>query len=67
MKIGFVLPSTDGECRCYKCGRLLAKIKAVNLFARIEIKCPRSRCGTLNVFDISKNEPSKKQRNPTRD
>lgn len=59
MRIGFVLPSADGECRCFRCGRLLAKIKAVNLFAKIEIKCPRSRCGALNTFEISKNENQK--------
>jgi len=54
MRIGFVLPTADGECRCIKCGRLLAKVKAVNLFARIEIKCPR--CKVANTFEISKNE-----------
>lgn len=56
MRLGFALPTVDGECRCIKCGRLLAKVKAVNLFARIEIKCPRGKCGTVNTFEISKND-----------
>ena len=54
MRLGFALPTVDGECRCRDCGKLLAKIKAVNLFARIEVKCPR--CKLVNTFEISKNE-----------
>ncbi|AUZ85777.1 Com family DNA-binding transcriptional regulator [Methylophaga nitratireducenticrescens] len=32
------------QCRCKRCGRLLAKAK----FERLEIKCPR--CKTLNIL-----------------
>lgn len=56
MKIGFSLPTIDGECRCIKCGRLLAKIKGVDKFAIIEIKCPRGKCGKVNTFEIRQNE-----------
>lgn len=57
MKLNFSLPSAEGECRCINCGRLLAKIKLVESFAKIEIKCPRGRCGTVNTFEIRKNRP----------
>jgi len=52
MKLNFTLPTLDGECRCLNCGRLLAKVKLVDSFARIEIKCPRGRCGMINTFEI---------------
>ncbi len=59
MRITFALPSTDGECRCIKCGRLLAKVKNVNMSARIEIKCTgyhdKKLCKTMNTFEITKN------------
>jgi len=55
MRIGFSLPTIDGECRCIKCGRLLAIVKGVETFAKIEIKCPRGKCGKINTFEIRKN------------
>jgi len=61
MRIGFVSPDTDGECRCQECQKLLAKIKDVGEFAIVEIKCTRAHCGLLNTFEIRKNV------HPTRD
>lgn len=49
-------PNTDGECRCQKCQKLLAKIKEVDKLAIIEIKCTRAHCGLVNTFRIKKNE-----------
>lgn len=46
---------TDGECRCKNCGKLLAKIKSVDKCMVIEIKCNRSKCGLVNIFEVRKN------------
>lgn len=56
MHINFISPNTDGECRCQKCQKLLAKIKEVDKLAIIEIKCTRAHCGLVNTFKIKKNE-----------
>ena len=56
MRIDLISPDTDGECRCQKCQKLLAKIKGVGGFALIEIKCNRAHCGLINTFEIRKNE-----------
>jgi len=58
MKIGFSLPTIDGECRCIKCGQLLAKVKDGTTFAIIEIKCSRGKCNKVNTFEIRQNENS---------
>jgi phage FluMu protein Com len=55
MHITFRPKKTDGECRCKKCGKLLARIKKVDKYTSIEIKCTRSHCKTLNVFEINLN------------
>lgn len=56
MQLRLVHPARANECRCYRCNKLLAKIKSVDKLAFIEIKCTRARCGALNVFKIEKNE-----------
>ena len=53
--LNFVPKTSDGECRCKKCGRLLAKIKSVNDFMVIEIKCPKPHCKLVNTFEVSRN------------
>ena len=56
MRLSFGLSDGDGECRCKKCGKMLCKIKTVEYFACIEIKCTRPHCKTLNTFEIIKNK-----------
>lgn len=55
MRIGFIPSGADGECRCQKCRKLLAKVKGVGGLAIIEIKCTRAHCGLINTFEIRKN------------
>jgi len=55
VRIDFVPRHTDGECRCKNCKKLLAKIKSVDKFMVIEIKCNRSNCGLINTFEVSRN------------
>jgi len=55
MQITFIPKETDGECRCEKCGKLLAKIKYVDKSMVVEIKCTRAHCGLLNLFEVSLN------------
>ena len=55
MRIDLISSDADGECRCQKCQKLLAKIKNVGGFALIEIKCTRAHCGLINIFEIKKN------------
>jgi phage FluMu protein Com len=55
MQIIFIPKSSDGECRCNKCGKLLAKIKEVDKFMVVEIKCTRAHCGSMNTFEVSLN------------
>ena len=62
MRIEFIPTSTDGECRCQKCKKLLAKIKNVDSFASIEIKCTRAHCGLVNTFEIRRNKPLKNEK-----
>ncbi len=60
MQIKFGSP-LQNECRCYQCGKMLAKIKEVTSIAIIEILCVRGlghgkgKCNTLNVFKIKRN------------
>ena len=56
MRLSFGLSDGDGECLCKKCGSMLGKIKLVDRFAIIEIKCTKSHCKTLNTFEITKNK-----------
>jgi len=63
MRIDLISSDADGECRCQKCQKLLAKIKDIGKFAIIEIKCNRAHCGLLNTFEIRKNEyPARDQK-----
>lgn len=55
IKIDFVPKNTDGECRCKKCKKLLAKIKNVDKYMVLEIKCTRARCGLINTFEVRRN------------
>ena len=55
IKLNFVPQQTDGECRCKRCKKLLAKIKSVDNHMMIEIKCTRAHCGLVNTFEVSKN------------
>ena len=56
MRLNFGSSDSDGECRCKKCNKMLCKIKMVEHFAIIEIKCTRPHCKTLNIFEIIKNK-----------
>lgn len=55
MSLNFLSKQTDGECRCRDCKKLLAKIKDVDKFMVLEIKCTRSNCGLINTFEIRRN------------
>jgi phage FluMu protein Com len=61
MQITFQPKSSDGECRCRKCGKLLAKIKHVDKFMVVEIKCTRAHCGLINTFEVSLNPMHSKE------
>ena len=55
IRIDFVPQNTDGECRCKNCKKLLAKIKDVDKYMVLEIKCTRAHCGLVNTFEVSRN------------
>jgi phage FluMu protein Com len=61
MQITFRPKSSDGECRCSKCGKLLAKIKNVDKSMVVEIKCTRAHCGLINTFEVSLNPTHSKE------
>jgi len=56
MRLNFGPSDSGGECRCRRCGKMLCKIKRVEYFAIIEIKCTRPHCKELNTFEIIKNK-----------
>jgi len=59
IRIDFIPKHTDGELRCKNCRKLLGKIKKVDKRMVIDIKCPRSKCGLLNTFIITRNDDYK--------
>jgi len=61
IKLNFVPQHVDGECRCKRCKKLLAKIKSVDKHMVIEIKCTRAHCGLVNTFEVSKNTDYQKE------
>ena len=50
------------EVRCCSCGKLLGWFDGKG-----QIKCPRSGCGGMNVFDTGKNEKKIVQKHVTLD
>ncbi len=44
------------KCRCYRCGKVVAKLE--ELARLIAIKCPRSRCGHVSHFELESGAPA---------